>query len=289
VTPNISYASKKIRRWIVMIFLLVFTGCYIVPINFINNNFVPSEEFWLEKLEIPQKIVNRVLPSLSSLAQTLLFSICPSIFTFVADAEGSATSREKAEERAMIFFWYFYIVARFMGVFVWDAILNFNQGNSNSIEKSIFSVITDIANTVPTTLGPVALTYIIFSATVTFPVMYFLNLNNFMTSIFRLRYINRQLKGGGFGQEVPYRLYVDLGYVFSCITAFAPVYPIIGPFCLLYFIIISPMLRWMMVFSYRPKFDGGGSKWPQLHHIIISSLLLGQVSRIFAVSNLQRL
>merc|ERR1719491_844701 len=31
-----------------------------------------------------------------------------------------------------------------------------------------------------------------------------------------------------------------------------------------------------MVFSYRPKFDGGGSKWPQLHHIIISSLLLGQ-------------
>jgi len=37
------------------------------------------------------------------------------------------------------------------------------------------------------------------------------------------------------------------------------------------------MLRWLLVFGYRPTFDGGGDKWPYLHHMIITSLLLGQL------------
>jgi hypothetical protein len=37
------------------------------------------------------------------------------------------------------------------------------------------------------------------------------------------------------------------------------------------------MIRWMLVFSYRPRFDGGGDKWPKLHKIIITSLLWGQL------------
>ena len=82
----------------------------------------------------------------------------------------------------------------------------------------------------------------------------------------------------GPGAEVPYRIYVDSGYVFACMTALAPLCPLIGPFALLYYIVISPMLRWLVVFAYRPRFDGGGDKWPKLHHIIVTSLLLGQVS-----------
>lgn len=51
----------------------------------------------------------------------------------------------------------------------------------------------------------------------------------------------------------------------------------IGPFSFLYNVFIAPMLRWLLVFGYRPTFDGGGDKWPYLHHMIITSLLLGQL------------
>lgn len=50
-----------------------------------------------------------------------------------------------------------------------------------------------------------------------------------------------------------------------------------------YFIIFSPMLRWLLVFVYRPRWDGGGDKFPKLHHIIISSLLLGQLITAFTL------
>ena len=84
----------------------------------------------------------------------------------------------------------------------------------------------------------------------------------------------------GPGSEVPYRIYVDSGYVFACMTSLAPLCPLVAPFGLMYFVILSPMLRWLMIFAYRPIFDGGGDKWPQLHHIIVTSLVLGQVSRL---------
>jgi len=56
----------------------------------------------------------------------------------------------------------------------------------------------------------------------------------------------------------------------------APLCPLLGIFGLLYFTIVSPMIRWLLVFTYRPNFDAGGAKWPALHHIIITSLILGQ-------------
>ena len=58
--------------------------------------------------------------------------------------------------------------------------------------------------------------------------------------------------------EVPYRIYIDSGYIFSCLTALAPVCPLVGTFGVCYYIAISPMLRWLLVFGYRPRFDGGG-------------------------------
>ena len=85
--------------------------------------------------------------------------------------------------------------------------------------------------------------------------------------------------------ELAYRIYVDSGYVLSCMTTLAPVCPLIGPFAFLYFVLLAPMVRWLVVFAYRPRFDSGGDKWPKLHHIVITSLLLGQVSHKFALSN----
>lgn len=85
----------------------------------------------------------------------------------------------------------------------------------------------------------------------------------------------------GPGTEISYRVYVDSGYVLSAMTALAPVCPLIGPFAFLYFVMISPMIRWLVVFAYRPKFDSGGGKWPKLHHMVITSLVLGQVVTMF--------
>lgn len=62
-----------------------------------------------------------------------------------------------------------------------------------------------------------------------------------------------------------------------CITSLAPTAPIIAPFATLYYMIFIPMLRWLHIFVYRPKYDAGGSRFPIYHDIIISSLILGQV------------
>jgi len=132
-------------------------------------------------------------------------------------------------------------------------------------------------------LGPTAISYIIFTGFFSWPALYLLQAPNFGTKIIRLDWINRIMKGGGPGTEVPYRIYVDSGYIFSCLTALAPACPLVGIFGMFYFIAISPMLRWVLVFVYRPRFDGGGDKWPKLHHIIISSLLLGQLITSFTL------
>lgn len=79
------------------------------------------------------------------------------------------------------------------------------------------------------------------------------------------------------GGPPPYRIYVDSGVVFMCITSLAPACPIIAPAATIYYIIFIPMLRWLHIFVYRPFYDGGGSMLPLLHEIIISSLILGQI------------
>lgn len=69
-----------------------------------------------------------------------------------------------------------------------------------------------------------------------------------------------------------------------CIAALAPACPVVAPAGMIYFIVVIPMLRWLLVFVYRPRFDGGGDKWPYLHDMVISSLILGQVRAIMFCS-----
>lgn len=68
-----------------------------------------------------------------------------------------------------------------------------------------------------------------------------------------------------------------------CITSLAPVCPLIAPATLVYYGVCQPMLRWLLIFVFKPKYDGGGDKWPQLHQIILSSMILGQVSSLASV------
>jgi hypothetical protein len=53
--------------------------------------------------------------------------------------------------------------------------------------------------------------------------------------------------------------------------------PIVAPIALIYFIVVQPMLRWLLIFVYRPRYDTGGEKWPLCHQIVISSLIMAQV------------
>ena len=55
---------------------------------------------------------------------------------------------------------------------------------------------TELARTVPETLGPSAVAYIIQTFTITWPVVYLAQGQLFATSFFRLNWLNRMLKGG---------------------------------------------------------------------------------------------
>ena len=64
----------------------------------------------------------------SGLIQTIQFSVAPIIFDVLANIEGSATSAGMAQRNAILYFWFFYVVARFMGKIIWDAILSLWAG-----------------------------------------------------------------------------------------------------------------------------------------------------------------
>jgi len=280
VSPTITYFGKRVRRWIIYTVIVIMTCFFTVPISLIND-YILKPELWVVVLNginvnIDKGVLTSWLSTISGFSQTLLFSVCPTIFKFLANCEGSSSSMEKAEQQAMIFFWYFYIIARFLGPIALLSVKGYLEGGG-TLEQVITGALSELGRQAPMVLGPSAITYIIFAGGVTWPTMYLLQAPNFCTKTARLKLFNRMLKGGGPGAETPYRIYVDSGYIFACLTALAPVCPLVGTLGLFYFIAISPMIRWLLVFAYRPKFDGGGNKWPKLHHIIISSMLFGQL------------
>ncbi len=84
----------------------------------------------------------------------------------------------------------------------------------------------------------------------------------------------------GPGGPVPYRIYVDCGVIFLCVVGLAPACPLIAPAAMACYLVFIPMLRWLVIFTYRPQFDGGGLRWPFLHNILISSMIWSQVSSV---------
>ena len=65
--------------------------------------------------------------------------------------------------------------------------------------------------------------------------------------------------------------------MFLCVVALAPLCPMVAPFSLLYFLFITPLLKWGHIFVYRPTFDAGGMRWPLLHDILMYSVVVSQV------------
>ena len=111
--------------------MILFTSFYVVPINMINDFIWDSAR--QAKLLGPTiaNALTKYRSSLSGLTQSLLFSICPVIFKFLANFEGSSSSMQKSEQRSMIFFWYFYIIARFMGQILYNSIVTFLQSGKS--------------------------------------------------------------------------------------------------------------------------------------------------------------
>lgn len=260
----------------VYLVLIVFCALWTKPIDQINN-LILQPTLVADTFNVSYNTAVRYMSTFSGLTQSILFSICPIIFRFLSCIEGSSISMEQAEQKSMIYFWYFYIIARFLGPVLLNATQSFKQSDNGTIEEIVTETVAKLASEIPDSLGPSALTYILFSCLLNWPANYLLQSMNFITKFFRMKWLNNYvLKGGGIGRDVPYRIYVDSGYIFACLISMAPMVPLLGPVCLLHFIIVSPILRWLLIFTYRPKFDSGGDKWPKLHHIIISSLLLGQ-------------
>ena len=106
--------------------MIVFTCSYVAIINIINT-FLWDPGLYETLFGLSQETLSTVIPTLSGLTQTLIFSICPVIFKLVANSEGSSSSMEEAEQRALIYFWYFYFIARFMGQLIWESVLRFTK------------------------------------------------------------------------------------------------------------------------------------------------------------------
>lgn len=80
----------------------------------------------------------------------------------------------------------------------------------------------------------------------------------------------------GSGGPVPYRIYVDSGVVMLCVFSLAPAAPMIAIAAFFYFVCSTPMLRWTMIFLYKPKFDIGGGRFPFIFDMCISGIIVGQ-------------
>lgn len=109
------------------------------------------------------------------------------------------------------------------------------------------------------------------------PTQYLLQLNTYVFSCLGLQCCARSVRGGGAGGPVPYRLYVDSGVVMLCVFALAPASPLIAASALAYFVFCTPMLRWTLIFLYRPKFDLGGGRFPFIFDICITGIIAGQI------------
>lgn len=59
--------------------------------------------------------------------------------------------------------------------------------------------------------------------------------------------------------------------------ALAPASPIVAPACFVYFLMFQPILRRNLIFMYRPKFDGGGFRWPFIFDMCIACCVAGEI------------
>ncbi|KAG7359065.1 protein of unknown function DUF221-domain containing protein [Nitzschia inconspicua] len=280
VTLTINPKERKAREIFVWTFYFFFCCLYAIPLALtsavLNPDYLAAAFPDSPALHNPNGIFYRLLAGISSgMLYSLFFSVLPQIFKYLAFMLGSASTVAKGEDNALRFYWYFMLVTAFTGSTLATMLLDgLMTGNVGSQFKT---ALTSIARTIPTSQAPVWMNWIVTRTFITLPLNYLFQLMTFVYGSIRFKWLNRVMRGGGPGGPPPYRINVDSGVVFMCITSIAPAAPLIAPFATLYYMIFIPMLRWLHIFVYRPKYDAGGARFPIYHEQIISSLILGQI------------
>mmetsp|Transcript_7890 Transcript_7890/g.23229 ORF Transcript_7890/g.23229 Transcript_7890/m.23229 type:complete len:535 (+) Transcript_7890:737-2341(+) len=283
VTLTINYKEKTCRRLSVYIFMLFFCCFYTIPLAFISLVLNPR---WLgqffpnsKSLHDPNNILYRALAGpASGLATTLFMALLPQIFKSIAFYEGTSSSLEMAERKALILMWYFMLVTAFFGQYLATMLIQwYYHAGVTHITQSLWSTVNTVATLIPSAIAPQWLNWIIIRYGFIWPGGYFFQMNTFLTKISGMTCINRVVRGGGAGGPTPFRIYVDSGIVLLCIVGLSPMVPIVAPIATIYFMVVQPMLRWLLIFVYRPRYDTGGERWPLCHQIIISSLIMAQI------------
>jgi hypothetical protein len=281
VTLTISKLEKKIRHIAGISFFLLFCFFYTLPLSLVSQLLHPEKLAQLflgwDSLQNPNSVFYTVLAGISSgLLYTLFFSFCPQLFKALANFEGNVSSMQKAEDKALQYFWYFMMLTAFTGTSLTQMFTEVFL-DEGQLGTEIKDVLAAAANSIPTQQAPVWVNWLIVRFTYTLPFMYLLQANTFGFRILRWEWCGRLMRGGGPGGPPPYRILVDAGTAHMCIVAIAPVCPLIAPLGMVYFMVMLLMLRWLLVFVYRPSYDAGGNRWPALHEIIVSSTIYGQV------------
>jgi len=203
----------------------------------------------------------------------LIRSFC---FQAIANFGSKATSTANAELKALQYFWWFMVLSAYAGQTLANMFLDgFNEGLK--LGSELRPVLRQIAGTIPGILSAGWLNWIILRFTMILPLNYLLQANTFIFQCMGWKCCSRVVRGGGPGGPTPYRIYVDSGVVLMCLLALAPASPLLAPACLIYFLVCQPLLRRNLIFMYRPKFDGGGLRFPFIFDMIISAVIIGQI------------
>ncbi|CAB9496980.1 CSC1-like protein [Seminavis robusta] len=204
---------------------------------------------------------------------TLFLSLLPDVFLWISNFGSGATSMVASENAALHYFWWFMVLFAIIGSSIARMVLDvYEHGSVN-----LYTNMNKISQTIPVEVSSTWLNWIILKTTIFHPLFYLLQGSTWLAAIARQKCLVRVFRGGGSGNRLPYRIYVEGATVILCCLAFAPQAPILSPFAVLFFVACTPLKRWVVIFTYKPPFDSGGSRWPFLFDMILTSIVVAQI------------
>jgi hypothetical protein len=178
---------------------------------------------------------------------------------------------------ALQYYWWFMVLTAFTGQILANmALSGFNDGLV--VGSQIRTVVVAVAQTIPSHVAANWLNWILFRTLSTLPFSYLLQSNTFLFHVLPgLKCCSRVVRGGGPGGNTPYRIFVDSGVVLMCTLSLSIASPLVAPAGFLYFLVCQPLFRRNLIYVYRPKFDGGGFRWPFVFDMCISCMVVGSI------------
>lgn len=270
VTIGLNEYQKQWRKTFVtvaVIFLYIFYGTPIAILSEYGTSLVYS--IW-PSIPVKETTLDGFL---QAQLLSLILAFVPEIFLFLANFGSNATSLVESENAALRYYWYFMLCFAMIGQSIARMFTQAYQSGS----VNLYDILQTVARTIPVEVSFTWTNWIIQRGLVLTPTFYLLQVNCFVFACFGARCCVRMLRGGGSGNRLPYRIYVENATVLLCTLALSPAAPLLSPFAVLYFLVGTPLLRYVCIFTYKPPFDSGGSRWPLLFDTIIVSLAVAQV------------